>query len=124
MSSCGDPQISWVRCFGVGNDRRRKGQQPLTHNKYLVFAEGVLEVEPGHEDEEDPPGNIAWKAQVVWTGSCNLSRLALRSRENAVIIRDPEIAGAYVSEWSRMTALSEPLDWTAEWVEPEWHIGS
>ena len=94
------------------------------HNKFLVFAEGVLEVEPGHEGEGDPPGNIAWKAQVVWTGSCNLSRLALRSRENAVIIRDPEIVGAYVSEWSRMTALSEPLDWTAEWVEPEWHIGS
>ena len=58
---------------------------------------------------------------MVWTGSFNLSRSASRSRENAVIIRDPKIASAYFRECLDLLALSERLDWESEEIDPEWH---
>ena len=66
----------------------------------------------------------SWNAHVVWTGSYNLSENAGQSWENALIIRDPVIAGAYLNEWSQLFTFSEPLDWRSEYIAPEWRIGS
>ena len=44
--------------------------------------------------------------------------------ENAVILRDQDIAAAYAREWAQILALSEPLDWEAGWCVPEYRIGT
>lgn len=47
--------------------------------------------------------------QSVWTGSMNFSRAgATLSLENAVIIDDPVIAGAYLSEFESVLVVSRP----------------
>jgi hypothetical protein len=61
---------------------------------------------------------------AVWTGSFNPTHNGTMSLENAVIIYDDEIAGAYYREWQQIEALSEPLDWNSPWVAPEWRIGT
>ena len=125
MSESSDPGISGVRCFGVSNDRggdphRRR---PLMHSKFLTFAELALASAPGSRDES-PGGGVEWQGRALWTGSCNLSRMSMRSIENALVIRDPVIANAYVREWALIAALSEPLDWNSEWADPQWRLGS
>ena len=79
---------------------------------------------PGHEGDEDPPGEIYWEPVLVWTGSYNPSRLAPRSRVNAVIIRDPDIAGAYQQEWCQIMSLSEAIDSRVDQINPEWGLGT
>jgi len=61
---------------------------------------------------------------AVATGSYNWTETANRSRENIVIIHDGGIAARYMTEWANMCAISEPLDWNAEYVAPEWRIGT
>lgn len=61
---------------------------------------------------------------AVWTGSFNATENAARSRENAVYLRSATIARHYAAEWSRTLALSEPLDWSSNFIEPEWRFGS
>ncbi len=125
MSHCADPGIAGVRCFGIRNDRSGKSprSRPLMHNKFLVFAEMVLKTVPGSGDE-DSYQVPEWKGRVLWSGSCNLSRLSLRSLETAYIFRDPVLADAHIREWAQIAALSEPLDWTSEWIDPQWRLGS
>ena len=60
----------------------------------------------------------------MWTGSYNPSRLAPRSRVNAVIIRDPDIAGAYQQEWCQIMSLSEAIDSRVDQINPEWGLGT
>lgn len=82
-----------------------------------------------HEDNEtfhrlhDQTVRIGYPV-AVWTGSFNATFNATQSLENAVIITDPVIAGAYFEEWCDMIGLSEPLDWTSPYVEPEWRFGT
>jgi hypothetical protein len=116
----GDQSIAGVRCVGLRNDRVASGvRHPLMHNKFLVFAR--LRFVPEHDEEKDEP---LWDPQIVWTGSYNLSRMAHRSRENTVVIRNPTVASAYLHEWVDLMSLSEPLDWGSDWVDPQWHEGS
>jgi phosphatidylserine/phosphatidylglycerophosphate/cardiolipin synthase-like enzyme len=61
---------------------------------------------------------------AAWTGSFNFTLNAASSLENAVILREPTLVNAYYEEWAQVLAVSEPLDWTADWVEPDWRIGS
>ena len=122
MKLLGDQQIAGVRCIGVLGGPRRDGRfAPLMHHKYLVFARLSWLPEPGHEGEDDPPGKALWEPTTVWSGSYNLSRLASRSRENGLIIRDPVIAGAFFQEWVALMCLSEALDWQSNDISPEWH---
>ena len=123
LSLQGDQSIAGVRCVGFRNDRGANGvRRPLMHNKFLVFVR--LRGFSDDEQEENAPLESLWEPQMVWTGSCNLSRLSHRSRENTVIIRDAVIASAYLHEWADLMSLSEPLDWDSEWVAPQWHEGS
>ena len=86
---------------------------PRMHNKFLAFCDANL---TGDEMRLVP--------RAVWTGSFNMTRNATRSFENAVVLTDPDIVAAYYREWEQILSLSEPLDWTSHWCEPEWRIGS
>jgi hypothetical protein len=77
----------------------------------------------GHYDPSFVIGFNYIKPYAVWTGSFNFSKTATQSFENALYILDRSIVQAYFSEWSQLTALSEPLDWESVSISPEWMIG-
>ena len=125
MSQCADPAIAGVRSFGISTGRSAEAPlwTPLMHNKFVVFAELVLKPGAG-SSEEDPWEVPEWQGRVLWTGSLNLTRLSRRSCETALIFRDPVFADAAIREWAQIAALSEPLEWTSEWINPQWRLGS
>ncbi len=86
------------------------------HHKFLVFCEWR---EPDYSMASRILNPIA-----VWTGSFNATFNATRSLENAVVIRDPEIAKMYFQEWASVIGISESLQWNYEYVCPELRIGS
>lgn len=113
MSFSSSPEIDSFRC--VGNYNRTKSPAfPRMHNKFLIG--GFV------EESSDEPHIL--NPDAVWTGSYNISYNAQLSLENAVIIEDPRIAECYLEEWSQILAVSEKLNWVADWVEPEFRIGS
>lgn len=112
MSFGASPEIEAFRC--VGNFKRSKQPAfPRMHNKFFVGCD-LSTAEDGQE----------LFPKMVWTGSYNVSYTAQASFENAVIIDDGNVASAFAREWSQILALSEKLDWTSDWVEPEYRIGS
>lgn len=130
------PEIDAIRCFGV-NDHSK--QRPLMHHKFMVFCK---ETEWIAEDSEECDCNVDWTEYIeschicdpdkvttfhpyaVWTGSYNPTTNATRSMENAIYILDEDTAYSYFYEWSRILSLSEPLDWSAKYVAPQWRVGS
>jgi hypothetical protein len=114
LSYAGDPSISAIRCVGNHN-RERRPAWPRMHNKFLVFCDVALDTDDGHEIVHP---------RAVWTGSYNISYNAAASWENAVLIGSAEVAAAYSREFAQILAFSERLDWTSDWVEPEYRIGS
>ena len=111
-----DTTLEAVRC--VGN----KNRHPLMHNKFLVFASYKNYNRPvsGYYDY----GKIKIKPYAVWTGSFNFTKNSQNSLENALLIKDPLVVHAYYKEFGQIYAMSEPLDWTVDWVKPKWRIGS
>lgn len=123
MNMLGDPTMECVRCLGNHNAEKRAAM-PRAHHKFLVFCdhvEGKVERLPGGGESFEAGRVIPRK---VWTGSYNLSRNAGRSLENAVLLTDERCVAAYFSEWGQLTGLSEPLDWTSEYVQPDLRIGT
>lgn len=112
LSVCDDPTIEAIRCVGNHNSER-KPAFPRMHHKFMVAC--------GYNMRKD---DIALEPYAVWTGSYNFTENASRSLENAVEIYDPVIARAYFRHWEHALSLSEPLDWTNPWCEPQWRIGS
>jgi hypothetical protein len=112
-SSLSNPELDGVRCVGNHNSTKTPAM-PRMHHKFLVRLE-IKEVDQ-------------WNTELipvaVWTGSFNFSKNAGYSFENAVEIRDTEIAMSYLEEFARVMVLSEPLDWESPWVYPEWRIGT
>jgi hypothetical protein len=102
LSQLGSQECGSVRCVGVAGGAFR----PLMHHKFLVFLDGEF------------------APYATWTGSFNMSATAIRSRENAVVIRDRAVAETYGHEWCRMLAISEALDWQHRYVRPDWRFGS
>ncbi len=87
-----DELLEPVRCAG----HAVKGKfGALMHHKFLVRL-----------DEQARP-------VVVWTGSFNLTAGAESNIENGMVIEDPAIAAAFLAEFCRVWALSEPLTFTA-----------
>jgi len=117
LSVSGDASIQPVRCMGNYNTDKSPAW-PRMHNKFLVFCQTS---EPNPDDEMGYP---AINPYAVWSGSFNLTKNANLSLENAIVIRNRAIVEAYYNEWQQVLALSEPLDWTAEWCAPEWRIGT
>ncbi len=117
----GGQDIAGIRCFGqINHGGPGRDQAPLLHDKFLVFSELNFLPEPGPPDALYVNGEHEWKPRVVWTGSYNPTRLANRSLESTLIIRDERIAGLFLHKWACIMALSEPLDWTSDSVQPEW----
>lgn len=104
-----------VRCAGNHNSARNPAF-PRMHHKFFVFCD------VGLDDEFHMPCSITPRA--VWTGSFNPTANGTRSRENAVLIESNSLASAYAREWFQVYAISEPLDWTSQWCEPQYRIGS
>ena len=109
----GDPEIEPVRCVGNHNSEQHPAF-PRMHNKFIVFAK-IEYCE--HGERQIIP-------YAVWSGSFNFTQNSVLSYENAIYMTDPEIVSAYFKEYGQIAAISEPLDWTSEWVAPEWRIGS
>ncbi|HTN57915.1 MAG TPA: phospholipase D-like domain-containing protein [Protaetiibacter sp.] len=55
---------------------------------------------------------------MVWTGSFNFTAGAERNIENGMVIDDPKLAAAYLAEFSRVWALSEPLNFATGAPKP------
>lgn len=89
-----------VRCVGH-SPRGRTPNNPLMHHKFVVRLVDGAPV-------------------AVWTGSFNFSVNAVSSIENAIEIKDPVIAAAYLAEWARVAAVSEPLEFVAGKASPSW----
>lgn len=104
----GDPSSPAVRCAGYKSTG--SGVFPRMHNKFFVLC------------KEDEDGN--YHPYAVWTGSYNPTFNASNSLENAVIIRDKAIADAYAKEFGVIFGISEPLNWSGTWIEPEHRLGS
>jgi len=118
LSLGGDSTMPPIRC--VGNHNKEKSPAfPRMHNKFLVFCKVNHSAETA--SFRSPYETVPY---AVWTGSCNFSETAMQSFENAVLIESHPIANAYFNEWGQITALSEPLDWSSEWIEPEWRVGT
>ena len=112
-NSCGFESEA-VRCVGVHGVSRSKAT-PRMHHKFLVACKAPKE----SNDYPEPPTPFA-----VWTGSFNPTRNGTMSRENAVCIYSSEVAEGYFKEWYQMLAISEPLNWTSEWCDPEYRFGT
>jgi hypothetical protein len=111
------PEIEPVRCVGNYN-REKRPACPRMHNKFLVFCRPEFYEARGECPTFDP------KPYALWKGSFNLSHNAVRSLENALFITEPKIVEAYYREWEQIEAISESLNWEADWAEPEWRIGT
>lgn len=83
-----EPELAPVRCVGW-TAKGRFGA--LMHHKFLVRLD------------------TAGEPVAVWTGSFNLTAGAENNIENGMVIDDTAIAQAFLSEFSRVWALSEPL---------------
>jgi phosphatidylserine/phosphatidylglycerophosphate/cardiolipin synthase-like enzyme len=98
--------IDPIRCVG-NNNATKVSARALSHNKFVLFC------------KKDPYDKRV-KPQAVWTGSFNFTNAAKMSFENAVVLRDPVTIKAFYREYAQIAVLSERLDWTTDWVEPEW----
>jgi hypothetical protein len=110
-----DPTVFPIRCVGKHNSQKDSAF-PRSHHKFVVFCK----LQEG-EDEYTFPYITPY---AVWTGSFNFSKTASASFENSLVVTDTRIVQAYYQEWGQVFALSEPLDWESEWVEPEYRIGT
>lgn len=116
LSTCADPGIDPVRCCGLKSNGKDL-VSPKMHHKFMVRCEiKRWETEYGPHEELLP--------KAVWTGSFNFTENGSNSLENAVILYDMNAAHVYFTEWLQVLAISEPLDWTQEWIAPEWRIGT
>lgn len=128
LSQCGAMEHDAIRCVGISGDRNGFARM---HHKFAVFCDRLKgpSVFPGfaavnhYEPVTAYPGG-PYLPHTVVTGSFNWTENATASRENVVIIRDCHIATAYLQEWAQVFSISEPLDWTSEYFDPEWRVGS
>lgn len=120
MSYCSDPTLEALRCVGNHNLDKHPAF-PRMHNKFIVFGDIKTYGPENFESEFD---NEYIAPYGVWTGSFNFTKNATYSLENALYITIPDIVSAYFKEYQFIAGLSEQLDWTSEWCEPEWRIGS
>jgi len=100
-----------TRCVGYLK-RNDELTVPRMHHKFLVFCKYTEFTE--NEINSYTP-------YAVWTGSFNMTVNGTKSLENAVYIQNEKLASSYYSEWFNILMISESLDWSNEWVEPNIH---
>lgn len=91
---------------------------PRMHHKFLVFCKYVESFD--YADPEFSP----YVPYAVWTGSYNMTNNATYSLENGIYIPSSDIARRYYHEWEQLIMVSEPLDWTSDYAEPELEINT
>lgn len=132
--------VAAVRCVGNYN-AERSPSFPRMHNKFVVFGKHVVENKSIECDEvvdqlNDVPldeldaedwfvhgavlhcSRDRWIPEKVWTGSFNFSHASVKSFENALLIKNVDIATAYAKEFVLLFLLSEPLNWESTWMAP------
>jgi hypothetical protein len=126
--------LDGIRCVG-GINLNKSPSFPRSHHKFVVFCriEDANLIEPEQQDlyqhyvesgvVQPNPHKLA-RPYAVWTGSFNFTQTAMKSFENAVVIRDVDISLGYMHEFAHVYALSEPLDWEATWARPEYELGA
>lgn len=112
-----DFDLAPVRCVGITGERR--SAMPRMHHKFMVF--GRIHIDAGSDDF---PETQRFEPTSVWTGSFNATQNGTNSFENAVILRSAEMAEIYTQEWRALFGVSEPLNWSSEWVQPEYRFGT
>ena len=100
-----------VRCAG-GPPGQSGEMRPTMHHKFFVFG----------EIEEDEERRFAPKA--VWAGSYNPTLNAARSFENATVMVGEEASEPFLNEFVTIWSLSEPIDWSSKYMEPELRFGT
>lgn len=80
-------------------------------------------------NKSDFPDFYNYYAPVeVWTGSFNFSHNASLSFENILSLKDMSgwnpILKAYLKEYRQLFSISEQLNWTHEYICPDYHYGS
>lgn len=103
-----DGTLDPVRCAGWAT-RGRFGA--LMHHKFMVRL-------TRRRSRKGEPGGGVLEPTAVWTGSFNLTVGAESNIENGMVITDPAIAQAFLAEFARVYALSEPLLFTAGTPKP------
>jgi hypothetical protein len=116
LSYAAGTEVDGIRCVGNYN-RQKLAAMPRSHHKFLVFCR-LLSAED----------HVGYLPEAVWTGSFNFTKNAMMSFENAVFFSDksgsnPAIL-AFLKEHHQLFGLSEPLNWTEDWVTPEYRIGT
>jgi hypothetical protein len=123
LSILGDPSVHPVRCLGNHN-ADKKSAFPRAHNKFIVFCKFTKAPNQKSRERQE----IIYDPTAIWTGSFNLTKNASMSFENALYLENKSgenrIINAFLIEHHQIFALSEPLDWTTNWVEPEFRIGT
>ncbi len=109
LSTNADQLVQGVRVVGVP---KVGAYGPRMHHKFCVFANHNNETDTWH-----PP-------HAAWTGSFNWTQSASNSLENAVYFDEPKAVKGFYLEFQQVLALSEPPDWSADYVAPEWRIGT
>jgi len=120
LSNMHATDISPVRCMGNYNHDRLSAF-PRMHHKFAIFCRIELHKKWGYNEWHEVRSLSPYG---VWTGSFNFTENGGRSLENALYITHPEIVNAYLDEWGKVEALSEPLDWETDWIAPEWRLGT
>jgi len=115
-----------IRCMGNYN-RDKSSAFPRMHHKFAIFAKKNIETHTLVVDDWSVTYDqvdllCPFTPYAVWTGSFNFTQNAVMSLENAVVIRSPEIVYAYFREYAHVFGLSEPIDWTQDWVSPEYDV--
>lgn len=92
------PISSAIRVIGSPSllKKKSRNQQPLMHNKILVF--GKLDMSRKR---------CEWFG--VSTGSFNLTAAATRSLENVIYIEQSTIINAYLKEWTQLLYMSRSI---------------
>ena len=91
---------------------------PRMHHKFLVFCKYVDDFDCA--DPESSP----YVPYAIWTGSYNMTTNATRSLENGIYIPSSDVARRYYQEWEQLIMVSESLDWTSDYAEPELEINT
>jgi hypothetical protein len=97
-----------IRCVGFAK-QKNEITIPRMHHKFLVFCKYLDNFEK----------YWPYIPYAVWTGSFNMTFNGTQSIENAIYIENEEISESYFNEWNNMLMISEALDWTSEYAEPD-----
>ncbi|MEP7244489.1 MAG: hypothetical protein ABI885_12550 [Gammaproteobacteria bacterium] len=106
-----------MRC--IGHEKGPNSAMPRMHHKFLVFLRRLSKSDPRVDC-----GAWPYKPCAVWTGSFNITRNGNASLDNAIYLEAPRLAVAYCREWGQLVHVSESLDWTSHYAEPEFDFNN